>query len=103
MKSARDRLIGMPIRTYLGRLLAVTVTCGICLAGYFTWSFTTIERLQYQVTDNSLALRELHHLGEQLDLILVSADLAIGAGETYAAQIAMSLTNRNSWRQCKPA
>lgn len=50
--------------------------------------------MQYEVSSHSLALRELQHLGEQLDLLLVSADLAIGAGETYTAQIAINLSHK---------
>jgi signal transduction histidine kinase/ActR/RegA family two-component response regulator len=82
------------IRSSLSWVLAGTLICGLCIAGYFSWSFTRLERLQHEVSGHSLALRELQNLGEQLDLLLVSSDLAIGAGETYAAQIAISLSRR---------
>ena len=80
------------IRASLGWVLAGTLLCGLFIASYFSWSFITLERMQYEVSSQSLALRKLDRLSEQLDLLLVSADLAIGAGETYTAQIALSLT-----------
>jgi signal transduction histidine kinase len=83
----------MSLRANLGWVLAGTLVCGLCIAGYFSWSLTHLERMQYEVSSHSLTLRELHSISEQLDLLLVSSDLAIGSGETYTAQIAMSLSS----------
>ena len=84
----------MSIRSYIIWVFTGTVTFGLCIAGYFSWSAQTLQRMQYEVTGQSLALRELRHFGEQLDLLLVSSDLALGSGETYTAQIAVDLSRK---------
>lgn len=83
----------MSIRANLSWVLAGTLVCGLCITSYFSWSLIKLERAQYEVSSHSLALRELHSVSEQLDLLLVSSDLAIGSGESYTAQLAMSLAN----------
>ena len=82
------------MRSYIIWVFTGTVTFGLCIAGYFSWSAQTLQRMQYEVTGQSLALRELRHFGEQLDLLLVSSDLALGSGETYTAQIAVDLSRK---------
>jgi signal transduction histidine kinase/ActR/RegA family two-component response regulator len=81
----------MSVRDYLSWVLVCTVTSGLAIAGYFSWSAIAVERMQYEVTDYSVTLRELDQIGEQLDVLLISADLSIGAGETYTGQIALDL------------
>ncbi len=79
----------MTLRKYLFAIVFCTLICGLGVAGYFRYSATVLERLQYKATDSSLMLREFDRIGEHLDLLLISADLTIGTGESYTGQIAL--------------
>ena len=92
MKKKEELKPNKSIRRYLSFVLLGTLVCGLSISGFFSWNFTMLERMQYEVSSQSLTLRELQDLGGKLDLLLVSADLSIGAGETYSAQIAINLS-----------
>lgn len=83
---------GLSIRRYLGNVMGGSVLLGAALAAYASWLLLDLEQRQNQVGRESLRLLEIESAREQVDVLLTSADLAIGSGETYTGALAMKLS-----------
>ncbi len=82
----------LSIRRYLGNVMGGSVLLGVALASYASWLLLDLEQKQNMVGRDSLQLLELESALEQADILLTSADLAIGSGETYTAALAIDLS-----------
>ena len=76
----------MSVRNHLFILVLTCAVVGVGLTiGLEQWN-RRIDRKQFEVGNNSLAIKDIQHLEESLDRLFVTADLVIGAGETYLAE-----------------
>jgi len=87
------RSSSLSIRRYLGNVMGGSVLLGAALAVYASWLLIDLEQRQNLAGRESLQLKTLESALEQVDILLTSADLAIGAGETYTAELAIELSS----------
>ena len=87
------RSSSLSIRRYLGNVMGGSVLLGAALAAYASWLLIDLEQRQNLAGRESLQLKTLESTLEQVDILLTSADLAIGAGETYTAELAIELSS----------
>ena len=73
----------MRIRHHLLIMLLICVTGGVASTFGLAQMYRRLDVQQHQVGADSLALSGLERLKDGVDRLLVTADLAIGGGETY--------------------
>jgi signal transduction histidine kinase/CheY-like chemotaxis protein len=76
----------LPTRYYLLALLATCGAGGLSLALVLDHGYRRLAREQFEVGADSMAAKDLGNLAEGIDRLLVTADLVIGAGETYLVE-----------------
>jgi len=83
----------MPIRYYLLSIILACTVGGLALSISLHQGFERIENRFDRVGANSLVLKEVDFVGDELKRILIISDLVIGSSETHLAENAIDQCN----------